>query len=289
MNTVNAISRAFGPPRLIREVRTGARLDATIGRWRHQGARADLSGGDRFQLVFNVSGGQRVELQRSPRATGGVMRAGSLGVVEPDKASTVAVIGRADTLQIFLTRPFVEAIRRDAAAVPNLANHAPSAPELQAAAVQVLVALTRPDRADTAQLRRALQTVALYFVMPSPRASARGGLSPASARRVDALIAERLGETSIKLPTVGELADACGLGPHHFIRAFRQSRGRTPHAHMADRRLDTALALLLEDTRVDETADTLGFCSPSHFISAFRARMGVTPGALREAAGLGPA
>ncbi len=285
MNTIDVVSQAIGPPCLLREFMTGSRLDAAVGRWRHRGARVDLRGEDTFHLIFNVSGGQRVELRRGAHATCGVMRAGSVGVTVPDDAPIVAVAGGADTLQIILTRRFVESVN-DGALLSGSPRFAPGDPGLQAAAVQALVALTRPDSAGDTQLKQALRSVARRFARSARPDPARGGLPPASAKRVDDLIKDRMRQVPLSLPGVGELAQACGLSLHHFIKAFSQSRGRTPHAHMAELRLDTSLTLLLNDVRVNETAYATGFSSPSHFVSAFRARMGVTPGALREAAEL---
>lgn len=282
MHTIDIVTEAFGLPRVLWEYRTGGQLDAAVGRWRHEGAQVDLSGGDTFQLVFNVSGGQQVDLRWAGRSVSNVMRAGSLGVVVPDHAPTIAVTGPADIVQIFLSRRFVESF---GGAPTSKRPHFDAAdPELQAAAVKILVALSLPRANDADELRQILRTVARRFSAVVEQGPAKGGLTPALAARVDGLIDQRLRAMPGSLPAIGELAHSCGLSLHHFIRAFRQLRGQTPHAHMSDRRLDASLPLLLGDARVDETADILGFSSPSHFVSAFRARMGVTPGALRHAA-----
>lgn len=282
MDTMEAVTRAIGPPRVAWEFRTGARLDAAVGRWRHRGAWVDLSGSDSFQLIFNISGGQRVDLQWGSRFVSTIMRAGTLGVVVPDHAPAVNVAGPADILQVFLSRQFVDAVGGDIA-IGDRRHVGPSDPELQAAAVQMLVALSRPRSEDRGETYQLLRTIAHRLFGHGECEPANGGLAPAQAMRVNALIEGRFCDMPTSLPAIAELAATCGLTKHHFIRAFRKSTGQTPHAHMANLRLDASLRRLLCGSRVDETADALGFSSPSHFVSAFRLRMGVTPGALRHA------
>ena len=57
----------LGPPQVLREIGSGQRIFTAVGRWRHGGACADLSGTDAVQLVFTVSGGQLVELRWANR------------------------------------------------------------------------------------------------------------------------------------------------------------------------------------------------------------------------------
>ena len=97
-----------------------------------------------------------------------------------------------------------------------------------------------------------------------------GGISPAARRRVHALVDERLQADGCSPLAVDELARAAGLSVHHFIKAFRQTEGGTPHAKVIARRLDHALSLLLQaNARVDWIALQTGFSSPR----AFRERL----------------
>jgi hypothetical protein len=69
MNTVEKLTSTLSRPQVLREVGSGDRLLAAIGRWRHKGACVDLSDTDIVQLVFNVSGGLPAPTQRGVGAS----------------------------------------------------------------------------------------------------------------------------------------------------------------------------------------------------------------------------
>ena len=287
MDTVKKLTAALGRPLALRVIANGRRFVAAIGRWRHQGAQVDLSGTETVQLVFNVSGGQRVALRGGDCEVCGVIRAGSLGVLSPGKATRVAVTGGADTVQIIVSRALIDRMAGGLAS-PILPRFEVVEPRLQAAAAQALVALARNPGENRAQVDGLVRQVARWFGQPAftrPFVLARGGLSPSARRRVQALMEERLRADGCLPLALGELARAAGLSVHHFVKAFHQTEGQTPYASVLARRVDLALALLLQPTaRVDWIAEQTGFSSPAHFVSAFRRRLGVTPGALRDAA-----
>ncbi len=102
----------------------------------------------------------------------------------------------------------------------------------------------------------------------------RGGLSPANTRRVQGLVAEGLEGTL----TVAGLAEACRLSPRHFLRAFRQTLGTTPHQYVADARLDRARQMLTAgDSDMTAIAFACGYSQAQHFSSRFRQQTGLTP------------
>ena len=111
-----------------------------------------------------------------------------------------------------------------------------------------------------------------------------GGLRPAARRRVERLIEERLDGPQRSVPSVEELAAEVGFSLNHFIRAFREATGTTPHQHVMALRQQRALALLGKpDLAVADVADLLGYSSPGYFGTVFRQKLGVTPGEYREA------
>lgn len=286
VNTLERLTNALGPPQALQKLRDGNDVMASVGRWRHAGARLDLSDIDTFHLVFNVSGGQTVELDYPDRAVLNVIRAGSVAVVAPGAPTGVAVTGQADTVQVVVTRALIEAVTgRPASLAPSpLSVHRPL---LQAAAARALVALTRDGPESRAELGATVRAIAALLAQPAvhPSKPFRGGLSAAARRRVNTLIDDRLRADRYSPLSLGELAEAAGLSVHHFVKAFRRTEGETPYAHVIARRMDLALTLLLRrGARVDEVADAAGFYSPSHFVSTFRRHMGVTPGAVRDAA-----
>jgi len=102
----------------------------------------------------------------------------------------------------------------------------------------------------------------------------RGGLSRANLRLVQRLVRDGLDGTL----TVAGLAQACGLSPRHFLRAFRESLGTTPRQYVMDARLDHARQLLAAgDWDVASVALACGFSHAQHFSTRFRQQTGQTP------------
>jgi AraC family transcriptional regulator len=107
---------------------------------------------------------------------------------------------------------------------------------------------------------------------------------PAARQRIDDLIIASPADATVPSPTLDQLASAAFLSVNHFIRAFHQQTGVTPHRHVVLRRLEHGIALLKKPGKsVAEVADDAGFATPAHFIATFRRTMGVTPGAFRAA------
>ena len=98
------------------------------------------------------------------------------------------------------------------------------------------------------------------------------------------MITAALEDATSPSPTLSQLACAASLSVNHFIRAFRQQTGVTPHRHVVLRRLERGITLLKKPGKsVAEVADRAGFATPAHFIATFRRTMGVTPGAFQAA------
>lgn len=112
----------------------------------------------------------------------------------------------------------------------------------------------------------------------SPRA-ARGGLAPATLKRLTDFVEGKLGEPL----GLEDLAACAGLSPFHFARAFKQSAGETPHAFVLRRRIERAKEALGRGEPIASVALASGFSSQSHFTAAFRRRVGATPGQFRAA------
>ncbi|HXG91893.1 MAG TPA: helix-turn-helix domain-containing protein [Blastocatellia bacterium] len=83
-----------------------------------------------------------------------------------------------------------------------------------------------------------------------------------------------------------EIASAAYLSEYHFARLFKQITGQTPHAYLANLRIERARRLLAE-TRlsISEIAATVGYQSQSHFTKVFKSITGLTPRAYRESNG----
>lgn len=109
---------------------------------------------------------------------------------------------------------------------------------------------------------------------------ATGGLAPWQVRKAREIILDRLAETV----TLVELAEAVGLSPWHFCRAFAQTVGVTPHRAQMLARLDQAREMLGADgNSITDIALNCGYQSSQAFSRVFRKETGATPAAYRRA------
>jgi AraC family transcriptional regulator len=98
-------------------------------------------------------------------------------------------------------------------------------------------------------------------------------------RRVRSHIEARLAEPL----TVRELAGLVSLSVDHFVRAFSQATGVTPHRWIQLLRLETAAQQLRNgDEHIDVIAHRCGFAGAAHFTASFRRHHGMTPSAYRR-------
>lgn len=102
----------------------------------------------------------------------------------------------------------------------------------------------------------------------------KGGLSAFDLKRVVGMIESLSGGR----PKLADLAKEVGISRFHFGRAFKQSTGMTPHAFIAQRRLEQS-ADMLRSTNMSATEIALecGFASSSHFTTAFKRAFGTKP------------
>ena len=109
-------------------------------------------------------------------------------------------------------------------------------------------------------------------ITPLPRT--RGGLPPRALKRVHEYIEAHL-EENIGIQI---LANIVGLSMFHFARAFKQSKGLTPHDYLIECRVRRAQDLLANtNLSLSEIAMAAGFADQSHCTRRFRERVGVTP------------
>jgi AraC family transcriptional regulator len=79
------------------------------------------------------------------------------------------------------------------------------------------------------------------------------------------------------------LAGIARMSVDHFVRAFREATGKTPHRFVIDQRLGHAAAMLEAGrASIAEVARACGFRSAAHFSVKFHARFGVTPSQYRR-------
>jgi AraC-like DNA-binding protein len=108
---------------------------------------------------------------------------------------------------------------------------------------------------------------------PDPRA-----LAPRRLRRALDLIEQRLADDI----GLSEIADAAGLSPHHFARAFRAATGLPPYRYLTHRRIERAKHLMAEtDACLAQIAFDCGFGSQGQFTTTFSRLCGTSPGRWR--------
>lgn len=80
-----------------------------------------------------------------------------------------------------------------------------------------------------------------------------------------------------------EIARVAAMAPHHFLRAFRQTFGSTPHQYLTARRIERARQLLAATPLpVTEVGLEAGFSSLGSFSWLFRQRTGLSPAQYRR-------
>jgi AraC family transcriptional regulator len=120
----------------------------------------------------------------------------------------------------------------------------------------------------------------------SPVGRSRGGLASWQERIAKEMLFARIRNP----PTVDELAQASGVSARHFIRAFRQSTGRTPHQWLMQERALSAKNLLEHSDRtLAEISVICGYANQSHLCRAFQRCFGASPSAARRQAKVGAA
>ncbi len=84
--------------------------------------------------------------------------------------------------------------------------------------------------------------------------------------------------------TIKILADKCGMGERHLRRLFQDHLGVSPQELLAERRLNLACRMLIEDDiPISRLAFQAGYSSIRRFNDAFKKEYGVSPSEFRAA------
>ncbi len=90
-------------------------------------------------------------------------------------------------------------------------------------------------------------------------------------------------EQSIQMRSAKDFAEKLAVHVNHLNRAVRLTTGKTTTAHIAERMVTEARALLKHTTwNVSEISYSLGFAQPSHFTYFFKKQTKLTPTSLRH-------
>jgi AraC-like DNA-binding protein len=78
------------------------------------------------------------------------------------------------------------------------------------------------------------------------------------------------------------IASHAGYSRYHFLRLFHRAYGQTPHAYLAERRIEHAKRLLAEGRMtVTDVCLAVGFQSPGSFSALFAREVGQPPALFR--------
>jgi len=118
-----------------------------------------------------------------------------------------------------------------------------------------------------------------WLLMEDSKLGTRGQLTA----RHFSTIEEYLGGLSGKLPSVSEIATACGFSERYFAKLFREQTGCSVAQYIKSAQITKAKTYLLEtDLSLKQIAYRLGFSTPANFSSAFRTATDGTPGQFRK-------
>lgn len=111
-------------------------------------------------------------------------------------------------------------------------------------------------------------------------------MAPWQLRRIHERI---LAAAELGYPSLGELADICGISQGHLARSFKAATGWQIQKYVAEEKFATAKALLIEgQLSCEEIATKLGYKSSAYFSTVFRRMAGKTPTEFRRLAGANP-
>jgi AraC-like DNA-binding protein len=96
------------------------------------------------------------------------------------------------------------------------------------------------------------------------------------------LIAEYVDQYLGSSIEVDRVAFLTGLARTQFGKFFRESFGMPLHRYVLTRKIHVATKRLLDDVRVTELSQELGFASHAHFSTVFRHYIGLTPSQFRK-------
>jgi AraC-like DNA-binding protein len=106
----------------------------------------------------------------------------------------------------------------------------------------------------------------------------KGTLAPWQERRATEFLAAHLTAQF----SIAELAENCDLSRSYFIKAFRETFGKTPYRWLLEYRVAKAKGLLISNMPIAEIAAACGFADQSHMTRIFSEIVGEPPGNWRR-------
>jgi AraC family transcriptional regulator len=200
----------------------------------------------------------------------------------------VEVEGRYDMLRVYLPRRRMTSVAESMARRSDVRLRLPK-PGFDDCIIKNLLniinfAFDNPERAsqlfiDEMSVLLMSHLIHTYSDVSPIEPKTRGGLSSWQERIAKEILFARIRNP----PTIDELGQACGVSARHFIRAFRQSTGLTPHQWLMQERALKAKNLLEHSDRTSaEISAMCGYANPSHLCRAFQRCFGQSPSNARR-------
>ncbi|MDB5848925.1 MAG: AraC family transcriptional regulator protein [Rhodoferax sp.] len=145
-------------------------------------------------------------------------------------------------------------------------------------------AFDRPAYANTLPVDQLALAVGIHLMeqysgLPFANARKARSLSASNERRAKEILSGGLASGV----SIAAIAKHCSLSRSHFIRAFRETTGCTPHRWLVLQRVERARELMLNSPlSLAEIALVCGFADQSHFTRAFVQIVGLSPGKWRR-------
>lgn len=146
----------------------------------------------------------------------------------------------------------------------------------------LLPSLRQPETADCTYVTNICQAIlthlverygGVYFATKS-----KGALAPWQERRAAEFLVAHLDEPF----SLVELASVCELSRSYFIKAFKETFGKTPHRWLMDYRIAQSKQMLANNIPMAEIALACGFSDQSHMSRVFASYTGMSPGRYRK-------
>jgi AraC family transcriptional regulator len=244
-----------------------------------------------YMIVFDLVDVQGLEYWQEGRHIRNIdIRAGEFIIHDLRRDPAVLVDKPSHTIQWFLPKTALNALA-DELNAPRICElrHEPGITIADAIIGHMSAALLPALRAgeqfnrlfvDHVNLAFAAHMAETYGGIQAVTPVSKGGLAKWQERQAkDMLLADLTGSAPL-----ASIAEACGLSPSHFARAFRNSTGMPPHAWLNQARVERA-KLLLQRRHGQSLSDIsieCGFVDQSHLTRVFSRQVGVTPGVWRK-------
>jgi AraC-like DNA-binding protein len=211
----------------------------------------------------------------------------SIRIVDLRDEVRALIEGPLDALSFYLPRSVLDEFADDAGAprIDRLACepglHDPVLSHLGAALLPTLLQSTNTSAMFVEHVALAVNAHILnrYGGLASPSMRTVGGLSPSRERRAKEFLTACL-DSDV---SVAQVAQECGLSRAHFIKAFRQSTGLTPHKWLQIYRIDRVKSqLMATSASIVDIALACGFADQSHLTRTFGQIVGVPPATWRR-------